>query len=208
MWIRVGSWWVWVINGSTRKQHDKKCVISGSTHVTYNRHIWHANLFVSTQNNIFNTIRLTRITNKYSFYFRFVKYLLYSTYILNLKRKVGNYKKLIRDIIGNWNFTNLRSLNPTNPKSLNLLINIFFYFFISTVLLTLLSYRLTPNSQTQSIKPVIALSLSLSLMCLVSFRIKENHFLGVSKFCSNFFCIMFLFYKLWTHVPLWIYEIY
>ena len=119
----------WVINGSTRKWHDKKRVISGSTRITRNRHVWHTNLFVLTQNDILNTTRLTRITNKYSFYFRFVKYLLYPTYILNLKRKMSNYKKLIRDIIGNWNFTNLRSLNPTNPKSLNLLINIFFYFF-------------------------------------------------------------------------------
>ena len=51
-----------------------------------------------------------------------------------------------------------------------------------------------PNSQTQTLKSVSALS--LSLMCLVSFRIKENRFLGVSKFCNNFFCIMILFYKL------------
>ena len=72
----------------------KKRVISGSTHITRNRHLRHANLFVSTQNDSLNTIRLTRITNKYLFYFRFVKYLLYPTYILNLKRKVSNYKNL------------------------------------------------------------------------------------------------------------------
>ena len=53
--------------------------------MTCNRHIWHANLFTSTRNDPFNTNRLTRITNKYSFYFRFLKYLLYSAYILNLK---------------------------------------------------------------------------------------------------------------------------
>ena len=39
-------------------------------------------------------MKLTRRTNKYLFYFRFVKYLLYLTYILNLKRKVSNYKNL------------------------------------------------------------------------------------------------------------------
>ena len=66
---------------------------------------------MSTQNDPLNTTRLTRITNKYSFYFRFVKYLLYPTYILNLKRKVSDYKKLVRDIIGNWNFTNPRTTN-------------------------------------------------------------------------------------------------
>ena len=62
--------------------------------MTHNRHIWHANLFVSSENNSFNTTYLTRITNKYLFYFKFVKYLLYPTYILNLKRKVSNYKNL------------------------------------------------------------------------------------------------------------------
>ena len=36
---------------------------------------------------LLNTICLIRITNKYSFYFRFIKYLLYPTYILNLKKK-------------------------------------------------------------------------------------------------------------------------
>ena len=50
--------------------------------------------FVSTRNDPLNTIRLTHITNKYLFYFRFVKYLLYPTNILNLKRKVINYKIL------------------------------------------------------------------------------------------------------------------
>ena len=50
--------------------------------------------FVLTRNDPLNTIRLTRITNKYLFYFRFVKYLLYPTNILNLKRKVINYKIL------------------------------------------------------------------------------------------------------------------
>ena len=49
---------------------------------------------MSTQNDPLNTTRLTRMTNKYLFYFRFVKYLLYPTYILNLKRKVSNYKIL------------------------------------------------------------------------------------------------------------------
>ena len=54
--------------------------------MTRNWHISHVNLFVSTRNDPFNTTHLTCITNKYSFYFRFLKYLLYSTYILNLKR--------------------------------------------------------------------------------------------------------------------------
>ena len=56
-----------------------------------NRHVWYANLIVSTRNYPFNTTHLTRITNKYSFYFRFVKY---PTYILNLKRTANNYKNL------------------------------------------------------------------------------------------------------------------
>ena len=85
---------VWVINGSTQKRHNKKCVISRSTRIIRNRHVWHANLFVSTQNDLINTTHLTSITNKYSFYFRFVKYLLYPTCFLNLKRKVSNYKNL------------------------------------------------------------------------------------------------------------------
>ena len=46
------------------------------------------------RNDPFNTTYLTRITNEYSFYFKFVKYLLYPTYILNLKKKVSNYKNL------------------------------------------------------------------------------------------------------------------
>ena len=50
---------------------------------------------MSTRNDPLNTTRLTRITNKYLFYFRFVKCLLYPTYILNLKRKVSNYKNLL-----------------------------------------------------------------------------------------------------------------
>ena len=37
--VRVGPYWVWVINGSTQKLHDKKHVISGSTRVTTNRHV-------------------------------------------------------------------------------------------------------------------------------------------------------------------------
>ena len=78
----------------TRKRHDKKRVINGSTRITRNRHVWHANLFVSTWNDPLNTTHLTRITNKYLFYFGFVKYLLYPTYILNLKRKASNYKNL------------------------------------------------------------------------------------------------------------------
>ena len=49
---------------------------------------------MSTRNNPLNTTYLTRITNKYLFYFKFFKYLLYPTYILNLKRKVSNYKNL------------------------------------------------------------------------------------------------------------------
>ena len=73
---------------------NKKRVISGSTYVTRNKHVWHANLFESIRNDPLNTTRLTCITNKYLFYFRFVKYLLYPTYILNLKRKVSNYKNL------------------------------------------------------------------------------------------------------------------
>ena len=80
----------------TQKRHDKKRVISELTRITCNRHVWHANLFVSTQNDPLNTTRLTRRTNKYLFYFRIVKYLLYPTYILNLKRKVSNYKNLQR----------------------------------------------------------------------------------------------------------------
>ena len=44
-------------------------------------------IFVSTRNDPLNTNDLTHITNKYLFYFRFVKYLLYPTYILNLKKK-------------------------------------------------------------------------------------------------------------------------
>ena len=84
-WVFAGQGWV--INGSTRKQHDKKRVISGSTNIIRNRHVLHVNLFVSTRNDPLNTIRLTRITNKYSFYFRFVKYLLYPTYIIKLKKK-------------------------------------------------------------------------------------------------------------------------
>ena len=47
-----------------------------------------------TRNDPLNITRLTRVTNKYLFYFRFVKYILYPTYILNLKRKVSNYKNL------------------------------------------------------------------------------------------------------------------
>ena len=39
------------------------------------------------KNDPFNTICLTHITNKYSSYFTFTKYLLYPTYILNLKNK-------------------------------------------------------------------------------------------------------------------------
>ena len=93
------------------KWHDKKRVISGSTRVTRNRHVWHSNLFVSIQNDLLNTTRLTRITNKYLFYFKFVKYLLYPTYILNLKRKVSNYKNFTRNIIKNWNFTDPRTTN-------------------------------------------------------------------------------------------------
>ena len=83
-----------LINGLTQKRHDKKRVISRSTRVIHNRHVWHANLFVSTRNDPLNTTRLTHITNKYLLYFRFVKYLLNPTYILNLKRKVSNYKNL------------------------------------------------------------------------------------------------------------------
>ena len=49
---------------------------------------------MSTRNDPLNTTCLTCITNKYLFYFRFVKYLLYPTNILNLKRKVSNYKIL------------------------------------------------------------------------------------------------------------------
>ena len=49
---------------------------------------------MSTQNDPLNITSLTRITNKYLFYFRFVKYLLYPIYILNLKRKVSDYKNL------------------------------------------------------------------------------------------------------------------
>ena len=49
---------------------------------------------MSTRNDPLNTTRLTCITNKHLFYFRFVKYLLYPTNILNLKRKVSNYKIL------------------------------------------------------------------------------------------------------------------
>ena len=95
----------------TQKWHDKKCVISGSTRVTHNRYVWHSNLFVSIQNDLLNTTRLTRITNIYLFYFKFVKYLLYPTYILNLKRKVSNYKNFTRNIIKNWNFTDPRTTN-------------------------------------------------------------------------------------------------
>ena len=77
----------------------------------------------------FNTIRLTYITDKYSFYFRFVKYFLYPTYLLNFIKKIIKkkwvFQKLISDIILIWNFT--------NPKSPNLKINIsfsFFFFFL------------------------------------------------------------------------------
>ena len=49
---------------------------------------------MSTRNDPLNITSLTRITNKYLFYFRFVKYLLYPIYILNLKRKVSDYKNL------------------------------------------------------------------------------------------------------------------
>ena len=49
---------------------------------------------MSAQNDPLNTTHLTRIKNKYLFYYRFFKYLLCPTYILNLKRKVSNYKIL------------------------------------------------------------------------------------------------------------------
>ena len=85
--IRVGPQQIRVINGLTRKRHNKKQVIGGSICVTCNRHIWHVNLFVLTRNDSFNPTRLTHITNKYLFYFKFIKYLLYLTYILNFKKK-------------------------------------------------------------------------------------------------------------------------
>ena len=71
---------------------------------------------MSTQNDPFNT---TCLTNKYLFYFRFVKYLLYPTYILNLKRKVSNYKNL-QGI----------QLKIETLKILELLILFFFFFGI------------------------------------------------------------------------------
>ena len=94
--IQTQHWFLWVrvITGSTQKWHDNKRFISKSICVICNRHVWHANLFVLIRNDSFSTTHLTQITNKYSFYFRFVKYLLYPTYILNLKRKVSNYKNL------------------------------------------------------------------------------------------------------------------
>ena len=54
----------------------------------------HLTQLVCMPNNQNGSLNTTRITNKYLFYFRFVKYLLYPTYILNLKRKVSNYKNL------------------------------------------------------------------------------------------------------------------
>ena len=84
--------WKLKIRGKNSYQtYPKNHVISKSIHVTRNRHVWHANLFVSTRNNSFNITHFTCITNKYLFYFRFVKYLLYPTYILNLRRRVSNY---------------------------------------------------------------------------------------------------------------------
>ena len=46
---------------------DKKRVISGSICLIRNKHIWHANLFVSTRNDTFNTTYLTHITNNIHF---------------------------------------------------------------------------------------------------------------------------------------------
>ena len=100
--------------------------------MTCNRHIWHTNLFMSIWNNSFIKTCLTHVTNKCSFYFRFVKHLLNPTYILNFKKKKWIITKLISDIIINWNFTNPRFLNAINPKSLNLLIIcwiVLYYFF-------------------------------------------------------------------------------
>ena len=57
-----------------------------------------------------------------------------SNIYFKFKKKSVQLQKLITDIIGNWNFTNPRSLNPTNPKcgfgfSVCIFISAFSFFF-------------------------------------------------------------------------------
>ena len=59
-----------------------------------------------------------------------------SNIYFKFKKKSVQLQKLITDIIGNWNFTNPRSLNPTNPKcgfgfSVCIFISAFSFFFFS-----------------------------------------------------------------------------
>ena len=59
-----------------------------------------------------------------------------SNIYFKFKKKSVQLQKLITDIIGNWNFTNPRSLNPTNPKcgfgfGVCIFISAFSFFFFS-----------------------------------------------------------------------------
>ena len=61
-----------------------------------------------------------------------------SNIYFKFKNKSEQLQKLITDIIGNWNFRNPRSLNPTNPKCgfgfgvcvfISTISSFFFFFF-------------------------------------------------------------------------------